>query len=549
MTDDNTQTDFDDRFPQPVVVEHRRRLPSLIWLVPLIAALIGLGLVVRSALSAGIDVQVRFGSAEGLESGKTEVKFKDVVVGRVKAISLSEDLQDVVVKIELRRDAGRLAVEDTRFWVVRPRIDTGGISGLGTLVSGVHIAMDVGSATESRRVFQGLETPPAVSSDEQGTQFMLKAEQLGSLGIGSPVYYRRIAVGRVGAYSLDEDGQGVTLRVFVAAPYDRFVGRDARFWNASGFDVSLGASGLQVNTESVASVIAGGVAFKNFGEATPAAAETEFTLYPSLAAATSPPTSEPVDIRMRFDESLRGLAVGAPIDFRGVEVGAIRSVNLLYDGDRARFVGDVVARIYPPRLGSAYESLCELIDQRATGGRAAAVMSELVRRGLRAQLRTGNLITGQLFVALDLSDGEPPQTVAVVDGVLAVPTDPGSLAQIQTQIADVVSRLSEVPFDDIGRNLNTTLQDVDRLLQRLDGELAPQASGALTDLRQTLAALNAAVAPDSGLRSDAHAALDQLDRAARSLRALADYLQRHPEALIRGRRATSDDATPVAEDP
>ncbi|MEQ1440299.1 MlaD family protein [Fontimonas sp. SYSU GA230001] len=536
--------------PPPDVRAPRRWAPSLIWLVPIVAALIGVALAVRAVLSAGVLIEIQFNSAEGLESGKTQVKYKDVVVGMVRGISLSDDLQSVNVLVELDRKAGQLAAADTRFWIVRPRIDTAGVSGLDTLVSGVYISLDVGTSTDSKRRFVGLDTPPAVTRDRKGTSFVLHADSLGSLGIGSPVYFRRIAVGRVGGFEMNPDGSGVTMQLFVYAPYDRFVTRNTRFWNASGIDIAIGAAGLQVNTESLASVLAGGVAFATPDEgAEPARPGYEFWLHGDRVAALAPPSGPPLRVRLRFVESLRGLAVGAPVDFRGVEFGKVEAIDLEYDPRRRHFVGNVLATVYPWRLGSAYQAL------RAAPGngarRDAEILQRLVQDGLRAQLRSGNLLTGQLYVALDLMPKARKPAVEAFDtsGVVVIPTEPGSLAQLQTQIADIVEQLSQVPFAELGRDVRTAIGSADALLRRLEGELAPEAARTLAEAQRALEAANRGLlASDAGLQQDLRQTLQELERASRSFRVLADYLQRHPEALIRG-RTDADEPTAQEDGP
>jgi paraquat-inducible protein B len=546
----DSPTDFDSSsLPSPEIRRRRRGMPSLVWLVPIVAALIGIALVVRAALSAGVNLELTFKSAEGLQAGQTELRYKDVVVGTVRTISLSDDLQSVVVSVELDRKASNLAVDDSRFWVVRPRIDTGGISGLGTLVSGVYIAVDVGKSQEPRREFVGLETAPAVTSDSVGTSFVLRSTSLGSLGVGSPVYFRRIQVGRVGAHTLNEDGHGVTLQVFVDAPYDRFVTADTRFWNASGVDLSLGAGGLQVNTESLASVLAGGVAFHSPTDGDPAPKGTEYWLHDDRASALAPPSGRPVRVRMRFGESIRGLAVGAPVDFHGVEFGTVESVELEYDDDKRELFGNVVARLFPKRLGRGYDSLRE-----AAGGDGSdtQVLAALIGDGLQAQLRSGNLLTGQLYVVLDLSRkarGKAVGQVVAADGVIEIPTARGSLSQLQDQIANIVEQLGNVPFEDLGKNLRDAIASADVLLKRLEGELTPAATKTLIEAQRAIDSANRALlADDSGMQQDLRQSLQEVERAGRSLRALADYLQRHPESLIRGKRSDEDELPAATEE-
>lgn len=551
MSASDSPTDFDSgSLPSPEIRRRRRGMPSLVWLVPIVAALIGIALVIRAVLSAGLTLEITFKSAEGLQAGQTELRYKDVVVGTVRTISLSEDLQSVIVSVELDRHASNLAVEDSRFWVVRPRVDTGGISGLGTLVSGVYIAVDVGKSQEQRTEFTGLETAPAVTSDSVGTSFVLRSNSLGSLGVGSPVYYRRIQVGRVGAYKLNEDGNGVTLQVFVDAPYDRFVTADTRFWNASGVDLSLGAGGLKVNTESLASVLAGGVAFHSPTEGDPAPAGTEYWLHDDRATAVAPPSGRPVRVRMRFGESIRGLAVGAPVDFHGVEFGTVESVELEYDDQKRELYGNVIARLFPKRLGRGYESLREAAGD---GERSdTQVLAALIADGLQAQLRSGNLLTGQLYVVLDLSRktrNKPVGQIVAADGVIEIPTARGSLSQLQDQIASIVEQLGKVPFEDLGKNLRDAIASADALLKRLEGELAPEATRTLIEAQRAIDSANRALlADDSGMQQDLRQSLQEVERAGRSLRALADYLQRHPESLIRGKRSNEDELPAATEE-
>lgn len=541
-----------DRLPTPQLGAPPRWKPALIWMVPAVAALVAIALAVRALLNAGVNVEITFKSASGLEANITEVRYKDVVVGMVRDISLSEDLASVKVHVELDRDAEGLAVEDTRFWIVRPRVDTGGVSGLDTLLSGAYLSMDVGESKTTQRRFVGLDTPPAVTRDSKGTSYVLNSMNLGSLGPGSPVYFRRIPVGRVGAYELKPNGNTVRLQIFIDAPYDKFVTEDSRFWNASGVDLSVSASGLQLNTESLTSVIAGGIAFSTAESGSQAKPGTEYWLHKDRKDAEEKPSGPPLRVAMRFSESLRGLAVDAPIDFRGIELGKVDAIELEYDPELKGFVANVFATLFPQRLGRGYETLLASADNRKLSDRE--LLSGLVRSGLRAQLRSGNLLTGQLYIALDMV-AKPSKKGLVGHSdqqVLGIPTEPGSLAQLQTQIADIVEEISRVPFGDLGNNLRDTLASTNDLVRRLESELTPEATKTLAAARRALDSANSGLlSSDAGLQQDLRQTLGELEQAGRSLRALADYLQRHPEALIRGRRGgdetvVSEPVTPAA---
>ena len=248
--------------PEAAAVAPKRWPISLVWLIPLIVALIGAWLAAQAILERGPTITIRFKSAEGLEAGKTRIKYKSVDIGEVKSIGLSEDRSTVIVTAQLAKQAEKFLVEDTRFWIVRPRIAGGSVSGLTTLLSGSYIGVDVGKSQTDKNDFVGLETPPVVTRDLPGRQFVLHGDDVGSLDIGSPVFFRRIEVGQVVAFELNKDGKGVTLKVFINAPYDQYVTTGTQFWHASGLDFTLDASGIRVDTQSLSSLLVGGIAFQ-----------------------------------------------------------------------------------------------------------------------------------------------------------------------------------------------------------------------------------------------------------------------------------------------
>jgi paraquat-inducible protein B len=546
MTEDERPNEGLDELPQPIV-RRRRVSASWIWLVPALAAVVGASLVVRSALEAGPQITISFQSGEGLEAGKTPVKYKSVVIGIVHSLGLSPDRNSVLVKVNLHNSAESFATESTRFWVVRPRIGLGGVSGVDTLFSGAFIGADIGDSTESRKEFIGLESPPSVTHGTPGKSFQLHAGDLGSIDVGSPVYYRRIQVGHVTSYQLDADGKSVSLHVFIDAPSDRFVTQATRFWNASGVDVSLGANGLKLNTESLATVIAGGIGFQDIPgpqDDTPAPADASFVLFGDEATAMRPPDGEPTYIRMRFDQSVRGLSVDAPVEFLGIDIGHVVSVNLDYDEKTEHFPIIVGAVIYPRRLGRAQTKLAALAAKHGDGEDLAQTVGVLVAHGLRAQARNGNLLTGQQYIGLDFVPGAPKAAFDPAAKPLEIPTARGSLSQLQERLDSIVAKLQKVPFDKIGNHLDETLGQLSSTLKHVNTELLPELKGSLHGINKTLGSADKALgsadkafSSDSPLQQNLGLTLEELQRMARSLRVFSDYLAAHPEALIRGRRA------------
>ncbi|OQS28842.1 intermembrane transport protein PqiB [Chromobacterium violaceum] len=537
MSSDNPQKPEQDDLPQAVPVRRRRWAPSLVWLIPVVAALIGGWLAVHAVLSRGPTITISFQNAEGIEAGKTRIKYKDVEIGEVTSVKLSPNRQAIVATAQLSKEAADYLAEDSRFWVVRPRVSGGGVSGLGTVLSGSYIGMDIGKSEARKTDFVGLETPPIINADLPGQTFTLRADNLGSLNTGSPVYFRRVPVGQVVGYELDSKGGYVKVAVFINAPYDRFVSANSRFWHASGVDVSLSANGLNVSTQSLAAIALGGIAFE-----TPLAdnagiplSDRNFILHDSRDRALQNPDREMQPFRLRFRQSLRGLSVGAPVDFRGITIGEVTAIGVQYVPERKDFDMTVDIRTYPSRL-----------DSLSRGGRISGKLSPqaLVANGMRAQLRSGNLITGQLYVALDFFRDAPPAKLIVRNGLPELPTISGDLEELQRVLQRIVKKLDAVPFDSIGKeadaslkSLHQTLDSVKKLSDSLNGDAVPQALKTLEQLQQTLEATRQAMRADSPLQQDVRAAAQEVKETARSFRALADYLDRHPEALVRGKEA------------
>jgi paraquat-inducible protein B len=527
---------------------------SAVWIIPIIAALMGGWIVLQKVLSEGPAIEVSFASAEGLEAGKTTVKYNGLDVGVIKSLTVSADHERILASVQMAPATRDWLVEGTSFWVVRPRIAGGSITGLGTLLSGSYVGMAIGSGSDSRRSFTASEVPPVVAATTPGRFFRLKAANLGSLDYGAPIYFRRIQVGQLTAYGLDDDGRELTLTIFVKAPYDRFVKPETRFWQASGLDFSIDANGLNVQTQSLLSVLIGGIAFDTpvAGEtADRAPAETTFELFADEKLAMKAPERDAQRFVLYFDEAVRGLSAGAPLTFLGLPIGEVLSVRL-DAGERRKLQvrARVLIAVYPRRF------LDILADPQAlnagkplTPAARRDFAERLVARGLRAHLRTANLLTGQLYIALDYA-AEPAR--AKIDWAATPPVFPvarGRLTDLEEKATSILTKVDQLPLKAIGRDLQRslatlaqTLDEANLLVKRWGGELTPELGRAVGDARRTFAAaertLTAAertVAPDSALVGEMHATLSEVQRALQSIRALTDYLERHPEALIRGK--------------
>lgn len=535
----DVELDSMNDLPEPQEKKSRWK-PLLIWLIPLIALLIALSLAVKALLSHGPTIDVSFRTAEGLVAGKTTVRYKQVDIGVVRQIDLSDDRSHVIARIDLRKGASNFAAKDSRFWVVRPRIGTSGVSGIDTLLSGSYIEVDGGKSAEDKFEFTGLEVPPVISSDVPGKVFFLNADDLGSLDIGSPIYYRRINVGQITAYKLSDDGKNVELQTFIRAPYDKFVTTDTRFWQASGIDVTLNASGFNLDTQSLASIVAGGIAFgiPESSRATTAANHSRFNLWDSKGDALKEPDGQPRGVIMYFDHSLRGLTVGAPIDFMGIEIGNVKSVNAEFYDHYKQIRMRVEAVIYPSRVenGQALNPNSE-------------IFKDFIEHGWRAQMRTGNLLTGQNYIALDKFPKAKPATLQILgDNRVVIPTTPTELSGLQAQVSQIADKLTKFPLVEIGQdvrktlnNMNTAIESTDKLVKQLDGKVAPGLQATLDDVRKTVRSSESILSSDAPLQQDVRKALQQMTRAAASLQLMSDYIEQHPESIIRGKTPEADD--------
>jgi len=543
------QDTHDPASPGQAEVRTRRWNLSLVWIVPIVALLVGASLVVRNWMQQGPVIAISFATGEGLEAHKTQVKYRSVVIGEVTSVELARDRKGVVTKVQLSKEAESFASRGAQFWVVRPRIGAGGVSGVDTLLSGAFIGADAGESSAPEKNFTGLESPPPITYGEKGKRFMLTADDLGSLDIGSSIYYRRIPVGQVVSYALRQDGKGVDIGVFVNAPYDAFVTQDTRFWNASGVDLSVDANGLKVNTESLSSLLMGGLAFGNppfAANAEAAADQQRFHLFADRDSALAPPSGIAQHLRFRFDQSMRGLSVGAPVEFMGVAFGKVTSVQLDYDEAKQSFPVMVEAVVYPARLGPVHQKMLKAFGQSPGEEAARRLIGTFVEHGLRAQARSGNLITGQMYISLDFYPDAKKVAFDVAAQPIAIPTVPGSLDKLQEQLQEVVERIRKLPLERIANNLDGNLRELQGSLKQFNSQTLPGVKGTLDEVRKTLQTANAALSEDSPQREKLSDTLDELDRMSRSLRDLSDYLGRHPESLIRGRpkAANANDLQP-----
>ncbi len=567
---DNNSNDI----PEPVTSPAKRR-PSLsmVWIVPLVAAILALWLTYRHYEDLGPLVTIAFETAEGIEAGRTPIRRLNVEIGRVEKVELAKSLDQVVVTARMIEDADDYLNEQTRFWVVRPRIGLSGVTGLDTLLSGSYIEMDSRLGGDNTTRFEGLEEPPLTPEGAPGMRLNLRAKNGGNLAAGSPVLHRGVKVGRIENRELSKDSGYVQVEIFIDAPYDRFINSNTRFWDAGGFDVSFGSDGIEVGSATLETILFGGVAFSNpprLTESTPVEPGTVFPLYESEQDAETMPAQgqmQEYGFVLHFEESVRGLKIGAPVEFLGVRVGRVEDISIEYNPLSQDIEVPVLVFLEPQRISGVTGDLS-----------VEASMSEAVGKGLRARLQTSSLLTGQLIVELAILPDEAPATYAMMEPYPILPTVPSQFARITSQAESFLDKLDALPLKKLVTTATQLLADVDALfaspsegkfdeaaakrlqdapLQKLaaattdtmdsihDIVSGPDAKRIPSEIVRSLQQLNRTLrsmrnvlegdAVESPFYYEMSTALKEVTSAARAVRELTETLEETPNAMIFGK--------------
>jgi len=542
-----------ERAPEAKV--QTKRSFSIIWVVPIIALLIGGWLTFKAMSEKGPEITITFETADGLVAGKTAVKFKDVDVGKVTKLELNDDASGVVATVEMTNNASSYLTDKTQFWVVRATVAAGEISGLGTLLSGAYIGCNPSTEGKKQTHYKGLEKPPILTADLPGRHFVLKSKELGSLDLGSPIYYRGIKVGQVVDYDFDETAEAVLFKVFIRDPFHKKVTDNTRFWNASGVDFTMDATGIKMDTQSLVSIMLGGVAFdlpEHAQQGEQAEEDKDFLLYEDRDASNEVTYNIKQYYLMYFNQSVRGLSPGAPVEILGIKVGEVVKVELLFDQTTLEFLIPVLVYFEPERLnlliteegkvarGTAKAEEIEATQKDKQGRNM--VVKELVARGFRAQLKTGNLLTGQLFVDLANYPDAPPKELMTEQGYTVFPTIPAPFEQIVNRVDNILKKFEKVPFDKIGmdlqlavESLTKTLDEIKDMSGNINQETIPKINAALDQMQEAMKGVESTLGPDSALSYNARQVTNELSMAIRSIRSLLEYLERDPQALLLGK--------------
>lgn len=521
---------------KPRVSERRRISP--IWIVPAVAVLLGLWMLLDAYHNQGPEIEIAFPTASGIESGKTKVKVLDVEVGLVASVGLGEDLKSIVVKARLDKEVEPLLRDDTEFWVVTARLDATGISGVSTLLSGGYIQLSPGDAPGERRSFVGLPAPPVTPAGTPGLKIELVGERAGSVSAGDPILHKGYPVGRIESARLDVKSEKMRYSAFIEEGYQELVSSSTRFWNASGISFQATADGIQVQTGSLVTLLMGGVSFGSPDDVLPgepAVSGASFKLYPDYVTMNLQPYRVGIEYIVRFDQSIRGLQVGAPVEYRGVRVGRVEDILIkeLSLGGAGEAI-PVLITIQPGRL------LLPDNERGATQMRAAVENS--VALGMRASLATGSFITGGKYVSLDVHERDADSALGTYAGRQTIPTLPSGLEGLEHQVSELLDKLNDMPIEELAASAVDAIESANRLLASQSmRDLPASLDATLAGIRSTLAGLSA----DSALQENLLAALVELDHVLHSFRKLANTLNEQPNSLVFARRISPDPVPPA----
>jgi paraquat-inducible protein B len=542
----------------PVSRAPRRGRLSPIWIIPILSALLGLWLAWRHYSDQGPEITIHFESAEGIIAGKTPVLCRSVSVGIVTKIELANDLKGVVITADMNRNASQLLAEDSQIWVARARYSAAGISGLNTLVSGNYLGLQPGVSKIRRQDFIGLENPPPTPPGIPGLRFKLIAKQAGGLGPGASIIYKGISVGLLESRVFRPETETVEFNAFIEEAYAGLVGERTLFYSAGGLDLKVGAEGVQLGGGTLESILSASVTFtepaQNQSPDKSLPDGQSFILYASLDEAHKPKFNPTLPYLLLFSGSVRGLSSDAPVEFHGIRVGTVVGASFKYlPGDFDHRV-PVLIKIDPDVLldqaGSSVKTAQELVAQN-------------VEQGLRASLKSGSLLTGQLFVDLDFQKDAPAASVASMGNYQVLPTIPAAgLDELQAKLASVLDKFKTLPVEKTVANANEALAaikdaaaNLDKLTghdsslnrtldnaQKITGELSgnKDIGGTLHNLKETSAQLSATIAELSV----------QFKKVGENLTEASDTVKRQPWRLIwpstKKYNAKSDATPPLA---
>ncbi len=454
---------------------------SLVWLVPILALIVSLGIAWQTYAARGVTIEISFLNASGVRPGETTIRYRDVVIGAVEDVRFTPDLARVLVTASIDRDLANTLPADAAFWVVQPEVSARGITGLSTVLSGVYIETSFTPVPDGEaRSFTGMDSAPLIREGQKGTRITLRTRDANRISEGAPILFHGIEVGHIEAPRLILSGDSVVFDAFIMAPHDRRLTTATRFWDTSGFTVSLGTGGLSLDVGNLAALVTGGIAFDTiFSGGAPLNPGYVFDLFPDEEAARQSlftgVGANAVEMAIEFDGSVNGLAVGSPVRFRGLRVGEVRAIGavLVEEGGRQQVRLRTTVALDPQALGLPAEAGAE---------RTIEFLRDAVAEGLRAQLATSSLFTASLVIELvELPDAAPATVDEREDGLIVLPSVASDLPDFTATAEGVLERINALPVEELMNQAITLMASIEAVVSSEGTRQAPDAALALIE--------------------------------------------------------------------
>ncbi|AUI86438.1 paraquat-inducible protein B [Vibrio azureus] len=523
---------------------------SAIWIIPLLALVMGLWMLYKYIESTGPEITLILPTAEGIEANKTEIKALNVKIGTITKVQLSEDYDHIIAKAQMNKDAARMLRKDSLFWVVKPRIGREGVSGLETLLSGAYIQLQPGHAKQEQRLFTVLNVPPVAPPDAKGLRVILTHKEAGKLNIGDPVIYQGFTVGRVESATFDVNQRQALYQLFIFKPFDSLVQTRTHFWLSSGIDLQLNAEGFDVKFGSIESILTGGVTFgpiSGMANGEPLTKDlAKFRLYDDKKQVREGMYDESIKFVMMFEESVRGLKPKAPVEYRGLRIGTVLKVPMNLPTPGEDFSAKRIPVLIRIEIGRIYRDF-----SKASLPELQTALIEEFSKGLRGTLKTGNLLTGALYIDTDFYPEDAPYTPRQYKSFEVFPTKQGGFAQVQRQVNDFLNKVNQLPIETTVESLNQTLKHseqtlatINRVADSVDKLLNLEGTQAIpNDIRQSLNKLQQTIdayGPNSTMYNEMESSLKQLDQVMMEFKPILKQLNTKPNALVFGEQAIED---------
>jgi paraquat-inducible protein B len=531
---------------------------SKIWLLPVITVLIGIWMLYLFWSTRGQLVSIEFENAAGLEAGVTKVKTRSVDIGVVDSIRLSENSNGVIVTARLAQTAHKLLRKDTQFWIVSPKIDKTGISELHTLMSGSYIKLVPGVDETIADSFVGLEGPPVTPADVPGLHITLNSNKTFAFSAGDPIFYRDLAVGSIESVHFNFDERVVYYDAFIKKPYHRLITTNTRFWRLSSLQFDLSADGVSASVGSLESMLRGGLAFDvpdNLPPGEQINKWASFTVYTDQQVALQPHYQYSTQMVIMIPDNVRGLKVDAPVEFKGVPIGRVLQINL--EHSKPGNLLDVSSTVAV--LISIAPGLLGLDDSEISVQQVKDDLNRRIKNGLKASLKSGNLLTGSQLIELKYQPDPEPADAVYFSQWQVIPYVPDSYSQLGDQASELLTSMNHVPWQKLSTNTNNLLVDAAEMSNKLSlaseslqtileisskQQLPQNFNKALIQLDQ----LSKSFSQGSRSYEDINDMLDSMNSLMKELTPLIQQLREKPNSLIFG-SSQADDLVPEKKTP